>query len=181
MFYPDKYSHKFSNFTDIIIQFFQKASVMTVATLIGRDNVWRGCCCGWTPVTDGLLCALWLKERMKMVLRSWHRYLAFMNIYWEVWVIWWRATYDRLTDDSLLSFAVGIGLGWMNMGWGERLNSAVVQRGGSSRDDFVNFCSLPMRIELQKWLCSPGRLWHRWGDCVALESSTLHCWLNMAQ
>jgi hypothetical protein len=30
-----KYSHSFSNFNDIIIQFFQKVSVMTMATLVG--------------------------------------------------------------------------------------------------------------------------------------------------
>jgi len=34
VFYLHKYSHSFSNFIDIIIQFFQKTSVMTVATLV---------------------------------------------------------------------------------------------------------------------------------------------------
>src|ERR1700736_786738 len=33
VFYLHKYSHGFSNFNDIVIQFFQKTSVMTVATL----------------------------------------------------------------------------------------------------------------------------------------------------
>ena len=34
VFYLHKYSHGFSNFNDIIIQFFRKTSVMTVATLL---------------------------------------------------------------------------------------------------------------------------------------------------
>jgi len=40
VFYLHKYSHGFSNFNDIVIQLFQKMSVMTVATL--RQSVWTG-------------------------------------------------------------------------------------------------------------------------------------------
>ena len=39
VFYLHKYSHGFSNFNDIIIQFFRKSSVMTVATLDGGRTV----------------------------------------------------------------------------------------------------------------------------------------------
>jgi len=44
VFYLHKYSHGFSPFNDIVIQFFQKRLVMTVATLperglIGRNNI----------------------------------------------------------------------------------------------------------------------------------------------
>ena len=39
VFYLHKYSHRFSNFNDIVIQFIQKMSVMTVATLDVHETV----------------------------------------------------------------------------------------------------------------------------------------------
>jgi len=41
VFYLHKYSHGFSYFNDIIIQFFQKMSVMTMATLICIQHLFK--------------------------------------------------------------------------------------------------------------------------------------------
>ena len=41
VFYLHKYSHSFRNFNDIIIQLFQKMSVMTMATLLRGDKGWQ--------------------------------------------------------------------------------------------------------------------------------------------
>jgi hypothetical protein len=59
VFYLHKYSHGFINFIDIVIQFFQKMSVMTVATLVMKTFVTKNSIIISGKIVIGRLTLVW--------------------------------------------------------------------------------------------------------------------------
>ena len=98
VFYLHKYSHGFSNFNDIVIQFFWKTSVMAVATLELTGTSLQSCCPNSTsPLSGWIILCVHPTQLLKVSLR----YTCLDNKGRYSQMVGWRKHSPRLLKDGI--------------------------------------------------------------------------------